>query len=628
VTDRAQTTGRLFRGIILTAFAGIFVFPWFVPTTKPVFSASYAYGFSNLTSCGVFLLLLLTLYAVQRGNGPDPSITCNRLAAILFETTPVSRSKGFYVTVAIITTATCALQIAWYQLLPFSRFEELPFISSRLDLMVLGYKPYRDFQFNYGPALLYPPYWLYKFSGGKISIDDAYGISLVVHWLSGNLLLCYIVRALNIDLNRIPVYFAIWMAALNLSMGVGYTPLRYLGTLASLLFLHGLFTKHIREQTVSIHTVAVLCLLLPLMTLSVSPEIGISTVVGITGYFASLLFSPLRRYAPLAVIPLISLGVAILVFSADYIESVFSFGSGGNCFPVLPTLPILFFIIAGCVVLPSLGLLAERERNQNGALAAALLLSCCLLIPAALGRCDQLHVFFNGINVFILFLAIAACHPSRRFSVLGAGSYLLIFVLPNLLSLIDSHRNTLPKLLAIRESVHKAQPANSELNSRIWGAASGVTDRLVYSKLYPFAPDLGALLQDERIGLPFIPDEDVERFIKLSGRYIPEYYSGQYVQIFTSKALQRKISDISKMEVILVPKDFRNYFNDPSVYRDESDKGVLSQLIGFPQKFIPDPTNELIYPWKEISTFLSNNFMVIGEFREYLLMRRIDKGRQ
>jgi hypothetical protein len=356
-----------------------------------------------------------------------------------------------------------------------------------------------------------------------------------------------------------------------------------------------------------------------LANLSISPEIGIAAVAGVTVYFAVLIRSPLRSYSFFAGVPILSFFFAVLVFSTSYVEAVFSFGSGGNNFPVLPTIHILFYLAAGCWVLPRLGIIVESERNQKGSLAAALITISLLLVPGALGRCDMWHVFYYGMGIFILFLALVATHPNTWWATVLMTLYLASF--PVFFRIND---------FSMKEDVLKIIRFSADVGARrdvlnidhLWATSASSSGRLLYGKLLPFRPDLRQLLKYEEIGLPFSPDEDVERFIKLSGRYVPEYYTGYYAQIFTRSAIERKVRDLQNMDVILVPQDFRNYLNDPSIFRSEHNPRYLSKLLFFPAAFIPAPRHAPLTTVNQIVSYILEHYTVVEEFRDSFVMVR------
>ena len=172
---------------------GIFWLPWFVPARERVASWSYNYGFDNLTADLAFAGLLLALFLIflQRRKLQGSSATETGIARLLFDDEADGGAKSLRVAFVTITLLAVAFLIVLYRMVPYADYTEYGFFASRLDLMVLGQKPFQDFQFNYGPAMLYPTYWLYELFRGGLSIDAAYAVTLVAHWAAGLYLLYY-----------------------------------------------------------------------------------------------------------------------------------------------------------------------------------------------------------------------------------------------------------------------------------------------------------------------------------------------------------------------------------------------------------------------------------------------------
>ena len=72
------------------------------------------------------------------------------------------------------------------------------------------------------------------------------------------------------------------------------------------------------------------------------------------------------------------------------------------------------------------------------------------------------------------------------------------------------------------------------------------------------------------------------------------------------------------MEIVHVPREPRGY----PVVVDESDAQLLSDLLSVPVWLIPGPRREPYYPGLEIMKYISENFAVVGEFRDFEIRRR------
>ena len=126
------------------------------------------------------------------------------------------------------------------------------------------------------------------------------------------------------------------------------------------------------------------------------------------------------------------------------------------------------------------------------------------------------------------------------------------------------------------------------------------------------------LRNDGPIGTPFYPGEEIDRFLKLTGQFVPEYYSGLNQQVYTPAEIGRKIAGLGKMNILLVQKDPRRY----PIYLSESSPSFLAKLLFFPERFIPKPKNPEYIPGWLIVAAIMKDFSVIGEFRDFSIMQR------
>ncbi len=468
--------------IVLAGLVGIFLVPWFVPQAGPVASASYTLGFNNLAATLAFGVLLAAIFLhLLRRPRPASGLTEKILSEMLSSRGSGAGARGSLIVFGVAVVISTAALITFYRVLPHSAYSEFENDITRLDLMVLGLRPYRDFQYNYGPGMLYPAYWIYRLAAGRLSIDGAFAATVALHWMAGLSLLHYTVRRLCSGRAAALVFACAALAVFNLSLGVGYTPLRFLPPIAALLFLHGRFGHWADDGVRGLLGSSAAVVLLSLGSLSLSPEIGIASTAGLAAFFASLFFTPLRRMSVVALAPVFSLGIALLLFSPDYLGGLVSHGSGANNFPVFPTPAILLLLVASCVVLPRLGVIGVRSRDQQGALALGLVVSLGLLLRAAFGRCDPGHVLLNALGIHLLFLAVAVRCPGR-IAALALGAFVLVHPVTAQLSFAKAGS---PFRTALETSKTLAG-LDTQRNEAAWRWATGASGSLRYGKLMPF----------------------------------------------------------------------------------------------------------------------------------------------
>jgi len=616
----------LFAGV-----AGIFWLPWFVPVRTRVDSMSYTYGFNNLAADMAFAGLLLALFLIflRRRQAAGSGVTEMRLSGLLFSDAEEGRGdKRLRAAFAVVTALAVGAVITWFNMVPYPDFAECGFFASRLDLMALGLKPFRDFEFNYGPGMLYPTYWLYRLCGGRLSIDGAYGVTLAAHWAAGFCLLYYVIANLRGAVNRALIFACIAVSIFTVSLGLQYTPLRFICMPAALFFIHQMFSGRKDDGAATFAKIAALAFLLPLGILSFSPEMGIASAAGIAVYFASMFRTPQRQWCGVALAPCAALATAILAFSKDYLEAILTRTGGSDTFPVFPTAHVLLLTGAACWILPQLGIIGVCERNTRGAMCLALAVSCGLLIPACLTHSDDGHVFLNGLVFFILLPALALQLGNKTAS--RALMVLYIGICP-VLGTVGCWKMYLPLVtdaLNIRRQLAELQregkfdPArNAETWREETGAATGAGGGLVYGKLLVYRDDFKGLMRYPKIGMPMGGDERIAQFLKLSGRFAPEYYSGINEQVFTEASIQRKLEDMKRMEFILVPKIYFAKLKEATEADNVTyDNQTLSSWLMFPVSMTP--RNPRLAADMEVAAAVVAEYGVVGEYRDNWVLRR------
>ena len=629
LSNYVEKKAGVFAGLsIVAGLAAVFLLPWYIPSPVASTSMSYTYGFNNTVAMVAMAALLAVLFLIflQKKKLAGYDFAARALSRLLFDEKPAPNTKGYRFSFLILFCLVAAAHVIWYGFLTYRKFGDYRFFVGRLDLMALGFKPYRDFEFIYGPGMLYPAYWLHELTRGGLSVDDAYLITLVGHWMVGMFLLYYAIGNLCGRVNKTFVFLCIVITSLNFSMGLNYTLLRFIPPFASLIFLHRVYIRDTRWSLPAVLRVGAAAFLLPLANFSISPEMGVACLGGIVAYFIVLARTPLRVWAWLGVVPIFSLIATVAIFSSDYLDVFGSRLSGSEAVPVFPTLHFLLFGGAACWLLPQLGVLGVSERNQNGAFAMALLIACGLQLPTVLGRCDAGHIFFNGLGVLILFLAVAQQLENKLLARSLAVAFILIFPLLDFAItwyaagpvLVDAYqRRPMPDAPGAAD----VAAANDEK----WRIVSQAINDVIYTKLPPFKPDLLHLLRYKKIGMPFECSGEIDCFIKLSGRYFPEYYTNPSMQVSTQAAIDRKLRDLAKMDVIIVPKRNTMYLGQiKAVMSAAYDSQALKEILFFPVSF--KPSTHQLFPEKQIMEKISSDYVVVEEFSDNLILAR--KGLQ
>jgi hypothetical protein len=161
--------------------------------------------------------------------------------------------------------------------------------------------------------------------------------------------------------------------------------------------------------------------------------------------------------------------------------------------------------------------------------------------------------------------------------------------------------------------------------------------RRSYWKPRYFEPDLRELLPYTKVGTPLGATEDIDRFLRATNRFIPEYWPspGSTVNVWSAADVDRKLSDLRAMDVILVPKSvyLGDNFSMLAVNSDltvqDIDQAflrkkailVLSKVNMFPV-WLPKPRNLPLYPEVQMMAEIAKQYHPVGEFRDYLIAEK------
>ena len=152
-------------------------------------------------------------------------------------------------------------------------------------MLLQGLRPYRDFEFAYGPAHLYIPVLSMRLAHG--SVIYGYYAWWILQWLAGTAMLWIAMRLLQLPLPHRRVVFWIVFATQLPSMiaeGTAYTPTRTIGSAFFVVLVASLVNRGKRSLIIAI--TAILCVA---AALSISPEQGITVFAGLLVWFLLLI---------------------------------------------------------------------------------------------------------------------------------------------------------------------------------------------------------------------------------------------------------------------------------------------------------------------------------------------------
>ncbi len=398
---------KVFVPILLAVLVGMFWLPWHVGV-RPTTSVSYLLGFSN-QAAWLFFLVFLALFTFL---GPRFSPT---------ET--AEGGLGRYALYIALAGTFLSTGLMYFMERPVAGYGEAGYFCDRINHLLAGGVPYRDFEFAYGPALLYAPASLARVLHGDLR--DAYGITYVAACLAGVYFLWATCNWLDGTIaGRRSAFLFVWAASLvsTLNYGLNYSLLRFIFPVFWLLFVYRMAR---RKGPSSLAPYLAVIAGFSLMT-SISPELGIALALGSMLSLAVIgrLTSP-RQTALLAATLIVLVAIGSFAFTLGIYGTMFAIRGGYLNLPVVPGPYILLLLTAAAVTSCIVG--AQMNKARHGT-ALPLLCYTLLASAAALGRCDGGHVLLNGLAVFLC--AIVATRGTPIFGTAFLWSLWLAYFLP------------------------------------------------------------------------------------------------------------------------------------------------------------------------------------------------------
>jgi hypothetical protein len=548
--------------VLLCGCALVFVLPWLLPPTRRVISDSYNMGFNNtIAVLGVGLTLLILTGLRLRARSSDSADL------------PAGFSTGHFtqrdfIAAALAGSVAAAVVAHLWSIVPVHYYGEVRSFLPCSELILLGRHPYKQFQFNYGPLFLYLPVWLVHLSGDAVGTDVGYILGLVIFSIAGLFLLAY---ATTLIAGRQRLWVFAMLAApflLNLNLGVQYTAMRFAAPYAALLWLHR--SRQIEERSTTgktpwrtgsaFVTGMILCF-------AISPDSGLGFFIAAIIYLGALLRGETQTgklyLAGCLLLGVAGAGLFLWVTSKAYLQSIWSFGSGGYNFPIFPSLYNLSYLLCVVFTVPALAAFGVRGRGTTAALALGWAALVTIFVAPALGRCDPGHIFCNGLGAFLGTAALLQNSPRPRSLPLGLGAWLaidcrLLATDPRIRQLILGAAFGLLFSLGIpangirltardrREALDSYRHGQRKCERMFWKAPSPEDRKLAHTLDQFFG-------SYPKIGTPLGADERWEIYLKRTGKFVPEFYTAPAYGAFTEEEVAQKSTEILHMPVILVP---------------------------------------------------------------------------
>jgi hypothetical protein len=612
--NRTQIRFAIYAGTAL----GVFWLPFQVPPLGIVFSVSQAFHFNNQAAIAALLVGMALATWWSWRNPSDAPLT---------PSPPDQPDQQLSWRPLLVTLGVSGL---WLTLVGLATVEAPQlngiYFVNRLFCLQAGWKPYRDFEFAYGPAMLYVPVVLRNWTG--LSVNAAYMLALWMFAWGGLFLLWWVVRQVHAPKHDQIVAFLLVAAfpAINPECGIEYTLTRYAGGLAALVAARIAVEKLPRRWL----AVAVCHLILVAAVFSISPEVGLAFLAALIVYWfleyragsTWLIYTAATHVAVLA-------GLALLAPRNAFL-SVRGFGAGSNHLPLFPSPYNLLYVgtlLVAVAPILSDAVRAVLEKKHGfgvfGTLTAPFAVHALAMMPAALGRADAGHVVYNGTAVFLLALLM----PIRKtpWAISGRFLYRGVFFLVFPIMTVALDRALLLPMLenrAILQAVkwsedHPFSLAASGLEKALgeeqWSRRLNNLTYMRQASLenqFPGLSGYGPIC--EPIGLP-----DILTVLGTHGALQPEYYFS-LTDESPAPAVSRKVADLRTCQYAIVPRGFLGGL--PPVVRLNT--GDLSRLLMFPVETAP----EVAPPNRPFFDYLKNWFIPLRPVAPgmYLCTKRPD----
>jgi hypothetical protein len=554
------------------ALYGVFVWPFRFPGKIPTFSHSYIAGYSNraaaITAVGLALAIFVLSWRLFRNLPPRAGLGSTLPPKYLYMCASL-----YAVTVAGLSYL--AMESPYY-------YGEARYFLLRLDRMLNGGEvPYRQFDFAYGWLQLYLPAGIYSLARPlHASLEFSYYATVMLMMLGGLTMLYRMVNSRVLDIGpKRSVFILTALAMLNVTLGLNYTPVRFLAAPYLLMLLYSEVLKA-RELALPIAPIRIIAVtgLSSILVWSLSPEAGIA--YSAASAFLLLILSTRRDRWLLCGIPFCAVGclTVLALFGRSYLGAILDFGAGMGSFLVVPAPYMVFFLITLICLVPVGLAMAVRNDSKSAPLLLSLGAMGLAYVSAAMGRCDPGHVLWNGICIFLLGFAFVGKYY-RAFQSVYLTAFGLLFVFGLHLGIDLTYMGQLRRLTAPRmDSIQNP----------------GV--------------DLRRLESLDLVAVPFSLDKRTETYLSSHSKLAHDPFVEDWV--WDQKSLDKKLKGIATSSYVLADLD-HCCFEDPAE--------MVELIMLYPLKY--QPRNKPFSTGEHLRTFVESNFERIERMGSYTLYR-------
>lgn len=612
---------------LVVAIFGVFWLPWSCGLTAPVSGESYVLGFNNqvaILALGLSILLAIVARLLARRTQSALAwiVTMPRLIPSWQE------AKLEYAILAIWGVIWSTVIFSWGNFLVDPAWSEARGFFFGIDMLALGRVPYRDFEFIYGPATLYLPFWLSKLTGGLMSFEQSYLTVLIIFTNTGFAAIFLLLRSLEIPTSLRPAILLLCLLPwAQLTMGLTQcAPLRFFIIPAGLILLSYVVRGKKFGPIKRMFHVMFSSFFVSAAFLSISPEVGIAGSVALIAYGVALFLVGSRKEAIACFIGCILVSSVTLLTFPYYLLSVFAFASGGNNFPVYPNFHNIALVAIALFTLPAMITASIKGwKDPRSPLILGLAVGGGMLLPAALGRCDPGHVFCNGaILSIMMFPAVVGLRKRWFYCWLSTYTILYIFMLQY--SYWGHYYNTFIGAIQMRrfydQNPEIVSSWHDEWNHLRLSSKNG--KGFHWSCVLPFPKDLQQFTE-RGIMLQTSGDAGtlwLARYLMLQKNYPKDYFHAYSNGAETHSQIEQKVRDSSAARFLIMPEDSFAPLTGPIdliAYQNAANT-FLSKLLLFPTHTLVK--NAPYFHDAEFAKLIFNSYYPIARYQNLIILEK------
>ena len=429
-------------------------------------------------------------------------------------------------------------------------------ILGMLDRGVLYHlKPYVDFEYLYGPLLLFP-FLLVNKIAPSIPLEMTYytvGIGLM---LIGLFFIYLVVNELCPDSSPKTVIFIVTgLLGINFLLGAHETFARHLAVFAAIVLL----ARVERSAVFPTERARYLAILIYLTVSSalvflISPELIFVYSAAICCYIVASMYFRSWKAIGFVLGPLLGFALAMPLLGVSFLGSVRKFGGGDLDFIVVPSPAILVYLTAFIFLAPMAIAAVVRRGHPELPVIAAYWAAAVVLIVPALARCVWLYNMWAGMGLFLLVFAHLGAYSKKvQYGALAvwAGVF-LAHQLTWFVTFAGPMGHTFYSGLTAVASPKMVDVAIDKTAKVI----PGIAWRMKLVEQHPDRPvrELPAEVRGQAVAMPYITDKETTRTLQQARSFQPEYFTGM-CQSGGAEFEQAKIESVAQARWVLIPKD-------------------------------------------------------------------------